>query len=172
MRLCPDTAPNGSYTTSDPDRKRIRNEDSGHGRAAPAGARRVRGQRCRSAHTCMDCMTIYLHTTTRYTVHDSPKLLSVVVCITLISLVDSRFEPRPRLTDDGDSSTRKTRAGANSTATRQLLDRITRQLLDSSRQTSTEPPLTACDGASRCQARQLAIDSSGQLDRPRQTSTD
>ena len=40
--------------------------------------------------TCMDCMTIYLHTTTRYTVHDSPKLLSVVVCITLISLVDSR----------------------------------------------------------------------------------
>ena len=30
------------------------------------------------------------------------------------------------------------------------------------------PPLTACDGASRCQARQL--DSSTDLDRPRQTN--
>ena len=50
-----------------------------------------------------------------------------------------------------------------------LLDSSTaRQLLDRPRQTSTEPPLTACDGASRCQARQL--DSSTDLDRPRQTN--
>ena len=59
-------------------------------------------------------MTIYLHTTTRYTVHDSPKLLSVVVCITLISLVDSRFEPRRSTSyslDNAQRSTGQTRHG-------------------------------------------------------------
>ena len=77
---------------------------------------------------------------------------------------DGNLEPWPRQLDRKLDSY----LTGYSTVTRQLLDRIARQLLDSSRQTSTEPPLTACDGASRCQARQL--DSSTDLDRPRQTS--
>ena len=77
---------------------------------------------------------------------------------------DGNLEPWPRQLDRKLDSY----LTGYSTVTRQLLDRIARQLLDSSRQTSTEPPLTACDGASRCQARQL--DSSTDLDRPRQTN--
>ena len=60
----------------------------------------------------------------------------------------------------------------NSTATRQdsstaILDSYSTDL-DRPRQTSTDPPLTACARASRCQARQ----SSTELDRARQSSTE
>ena len=70
---------------------------------------------------------------------------------------------------DNSSSTRQ--------ETRQLLDRIARQSLTATRQTSTATPLTPCAWASRCQgssseARARQLDSSTELDRARQSSTE